>query len=150
MTYISNILPTKGPGTFSAALGSLCLTRIKDFNMRVRLADPSLPTGLLINIFAREKSAFPSASEGAILCVFHLCHQPASEPARLYTSCTIIASEVPLSARSVPRPLGLARLTGSGGSSLLCLQARLRLRLRLLLLPAYRRDCVRCICRRSG
>ena len=66
-TYVSNILPTKGPGAFSAAPGLLCLTRIKDLNMRVRLADPSLPTGLLINIFARDRSAFPSASEGAIL-----------------------------------------------------------------------------------
>ena len=71
-TYVSNILPTKGPGAFSAAPGSLCLTRIKDLNMRVRLADPSLPTGLLINIFARDRSAFPSASEGAVLCVFQL------------------------------------------------------------------------------
>lgn len=40
--------------------------------MRVRLADPSLPTGLLINIFARDRSAFPSALEGAVLCAFQL------------------------------------------------------------------------------
>jgi len=39
-----------------------------DFTMRVRLADPSLPGGLMINLFAPIASSFPaSVLEGCIL-----------------------------------------------------------------------------------
>ena len=64
-TYVSNILPTRGPGTLGTLARFLLMTT--DSTMRLRLVDPSLPTGLLINIFARDKSSFPLAAEGAIL-----------------------------------------------------------------------------------
>ena len=72
VTYASHVLATKGPGMLQFLCAFVADVR-PDWTMRIRLADPSLPTGFMLNIFARRKSDFPAPPlEGSILRILRL------------------------------------------------------------------------------